>query len=102
MSATLVVTHEVDFGIELRRGPFDVLLDGSVVGSAKNHERVESPVAPGRHSLQMRRGRYCSRLQTFEAVDGEVVRFSSHGARIWPLWLASFVKPSLAISLQRT
>lgn len=36
----LSVTWEVGFGIELRRGRFEVLVDGNGVGSLANHETV--------------------------------------------------------------
>ncbi len=101
MSATLKVTHELGFGIELRRGRFEVLVDGETVGSAENHETSETPLAPGHHTLRLRKGRYSSRAQSFEAADGEVVGFRSHGARIWPTYVASIFIPNLAISLRR-
>ena len=101
MSATLKVTHELGFGIELRRGRFEVLVDGETVGSAENHETSETPLAPGHHTIRMRKGRYSSRDHSFEAADGEVVNFRSHGTRIWPLYVASIFIPNLAISLKR-
>lgn len=58
MPATLRLTRE-GTGIELRRGLFEIL------------------------------------------VDGQTVSFRCHGAMVWPRWLASFVKPDLAISLNR-
>ena len=46
-------------------------------------------------------GRYSSREKTFEALDGGDVNFLCHGIRIWPLYLASFFVPSLAIELRQ-
>jgi hypothetical protein len=34
-------------------------------------------------------------------ADGDVAAFRGHGAMVWPLWLASFVKPDWAIALMR-
>ena len=45
MSATLRVTHELNFGIELRRGQFEVLVDGKTVGSVEIHDTLETPLA---------------------------------------------------------
>jgi len=100
VSATLSLTRE-GFGIELRRGTFNVNLDGQSVGSSKWHETVEVPVEAGHHTLQIRAGRYSSREHSFDAADGETVNFRCHGALVWPLYVASIVKPDLAISLKR-
>jgi hypothetical protein len=102
VSATLSVIHEVGFGIELRRGRFEIDVDGKSLGSVEYHETSETPLEPGRHTIRMRKGRYSSRERSFEVADGEVVSFRCHGIRIWPLYLASIVIPSLAISLERT
>jgi hypothetical protein len=101
MSATLKVTRELSFGIELRRGRFEISVDGDDVGALDNHESVETPLEPGRHTVQIRHARYTSREQSFDAADGDVVSFRCHGTRIWPLWVASIFVPSLAISLKR-
>jgi hypothetical protein len=101
MPATLRVTHQADFGFELRRGRFDVVLDDKVVGSVELHETMKVQVEPGGHSVEMRKGRYRSRDESFAAADGEVVKFRCYGTRIWPLYAASFVVPRLAISLSR-
>jgi hypothetical protein len=100
VSATLRLTRD-GFGIELRRGTFDVTVDGSSVGSSQWHETVEVPVEPGLHTLRIRAGRYSSRDHSFDAVEGETVNFRCHGAMIWPLYVASIVKPDLAIQLKR-
>jgi hypothetical protein len=100
VSATLRLTRE-GVGIELRRGTFEVSVDGQSVGSLQYQETLERPVEPGHHTLRIRAGRYSSRDHAFEAADGEVVSFRCHGAMVWPRWLASFVRPDLAISLRR-
>jgi hypothetical protein len=88
-------------GIELWRGRFDVSVDGTNVGSLERNDTIETPVEPGQHTLLIRGGRYSSRPQSFDAADGEVVNFRCHGAEVWPRFVASLVKPDLAISLTR-
>ena len=59
MAATLKLTRE-GVGMELRRGTFDVLIDGDSVGSINWHDTVEVPVESGRHKIRIRAGRYSS------------------------------------------
>jgi len=100
VSATLRLTRE-GLGIELRRGQFQVSVDGKIVGSVKYGDTLETPVEPGHHTLQLRAGRYSSRDRTFDASDSEIVSFRCHGAMVWPRYVASLVRPDLAISLRR-
>jgi len=100
MSATLRLTRE-GFGVELMRGEFEIAVDGESVGSVKYGETVETPLEPGHHSLWIRKGRYSSGDCSFDAADSEVVSFRCHGAMIWPRFVASLVKPDLAISLRQ-
>jgi hypothetical protein len=100
MSATLRLIRE-GTGIELRRGPFEVQVDGSTVGSISSKGNVETPLAPGHHTLRIRSGRYSSQDHSFDVNDGEVVNFRTHGAMVWPRYVASIVKPDLAISLKQ-
>jgi len=100
MPATLKLTRKA-FGMELRRGTFDVLVDSTRVGSIELHDTFETSVEPGRHTLQVRKGRYSSGQLSFQVTDGDVIGFRCNGARIWPIWLVSFVVPSLALSLHR-
>ena len=100
MPGTLRLTPE-GFGVELRRGPFGVTLDGKVVARIERGDTTEAPLEPGHHSLRIRAGRFSSRPHTFDSADGEVVLFRCHGAMIWPRYVASIVKPDLAISLRR-
>jgi hypothetical protein len=62
---------------------------------------IEMPVEPGRHTLQIRNGRKSSRSKTFDAAEGEIVAFRCTGKSILPIFLVSFVIPSLALSLIR-
>jgi hypothetical protein len=100
MSAVLKLTRE-GVGVELRRGPFEILVDGAVVSSIKRHETVETPLEPGHHTLRLRSGRYSSADRPFDVSDDEIVNFRGHGAMVWPRYVASIVKPDLAISLRR-
>lgn len=100
MTATLRLTRE-GFGVELRRGRFEVLVDDRGIGSIDYGAAVETSVEPGHHTLRLRAGRYSSLDHSFDAADGDVIRFQCHGAMVWPRWAASFVKPDLAISLKR-
>lgn len=100
MSATLRLVRE-GFGTELRRGRFDVTVDGQTVGSLDYQETVEAPVDPGHHTLHIRRGRYSSLARSFDVSDGETAAFRCHGAMVWPRFVASLMKPDLAISLRR-
>lgn len=100
MSATLRLVRE-GFGIELRRGRFDVNVDGLSVGSLEYHDTIESSIDPGPHTLRIQHGRYSSQVQSFDVSDGETVTFRCHGAMVWPRFVASLVKPDLAISLRR-
>jgi hypothetical protein len=88
-------------GIELRRGPFDVTLDGTVVARIERGDAMDAPLGSGRHRLRIRAGRYSSRSHDFESTDGHVIEFRCHGAMLWPRYVASIVKPDLAISLHR-
>ena len=99
MSATLRLTRE-GAGIELRRGRFQALVDGKNVGSLDRHETVETPLDPGAHTLRVEVGRYSSRDYPFDVAEGQVVNFRCHGAMVWPRYVASIVKPDLAISLK--
>jgi hypothetical protein len=98
VSATLRMTRE-GIGIELRRGSFDVTVDGTSVGSLAYGQTLETPVEPGRHTLRVRAGRYSSLDRSFDATDGQVVSFRCHGAMMWPRFVASLVRPDLGISV---
>ena len=100
MSATLRLTHKA-IGVEVRRAPYEILLDGERVGSVDMNDTFEAPVEPGRHTLKLRSGRNSSRTRTFDAADGEVVGFRCTGKNLLPIFLLSFVVPSLALTLRR-
>jgi hypothetical protein len=98
MSATLKATHKA-IGVEVRRGAYDVVVDGERVGSVEMNDTVEIPIESGHHTLQVRDGRNSSRTLPFEAAEGQVVAFRCTGKRFLPIFLASFVVPRLALSL---
>jgi hypothetical protein len=100
MSATLRVVRE-GFGIELRRGRFEVNVDGQSVGELEYRDAVETPVEPGHHTLRISTGRYSSLDKTFDVAEGDMANFRCHGASWWPRFVASLIKPDLAISLRR-
>jgi hypothetical protein len=98
MAATLKMTHKA-IGAEVRRGTYDILVDAQRAGSVDMNATTEIPVEPGRHTLQLRSGRNSSRVRTFEAADGQTVAFRCTGKSFLPIFLASFVVPSLALQL---
>jgi hypothetical protein len=100
MTATLKMTHKA-IGVEVRRGTYDIVVDGRPAGSVDMNDTVEIPVEAGRHTLQIRSGRNSSRTQSFEAADGQTVAFRCTGKSFLPVFLASFVVPSLALQLRR-
>ena len=77
MSATLKLTHRA-IGAEVRRGTYDVVLDGEGVGSVKMNDTFETPVEPGRHTLQVRNGRKSSRTKAFDAKRRRNRRLPMH------------------------
>jgi hypothetical protein len=100
MSATLKLTHKT-IGVEVRRGTYDAMVDGKRAGSVELNETIDIPVEAGRHTLRIRSGRNSSRTKTFDVAEGETVAFRCGGKNILPIFLLSFVVPSLALSLRR-
>jgi len=101
VTATLRLTHTA-IGAEVRRGTYDVVVDGQRAGSVDMNDTIEIPVQPGRHTLQVRSGRNSSRSETFDAADSQTVAFRCTGKSFLPIFLASFFVPSLALQLRRT
>jgi hypothetical protein len=100
VSATLQLTHKA-IGAEVRRGSYDVVLDGERVGAVDMNDTFETSIGAGRHTLQVRDGGSSSRTKTFDAADGDTVAFRCTGKSILPIFLLSFVVPSLRLSLVR-
>lgn len=100
VSATLKITHKA-IGAEVRRGTYDIFVDGKRSGSVEMNSTIEIPVDSGRHALQIRDGRKSSSIEIFDAVEGDVIAFRCTGKRFLPIFLASFVVPKLALKLVR-
>ena len=100
MTATLKMTHKA-IGAEVRRGTYDIMVDGQRAGSVEMNDTTEIPVEPGRHTLQIRSGRNSSQTRTFEAAESQTVAFRCTGKSFLPIFLASFVVPGLALQLRR-
>jgi len=100
MSATLKLTHKT-IGAEVRRGTYDAVVGGTRAGTLELNQTIDIPVEAGRHTLQVRNGRNSSRTKTFDVAEGEIVSFRCSGKSILPVFLLSFVVPSLALSLTR-
>ena len=102
MPATLKVTQEAFTNpAGIMRGTFEVVVDGKSAGSIKWHESIEAPVEPGDHTLQVRKGRYSSRVKDFAAAEDEIVAFRCNRRRHPLILAAALAAPSLAISLTR-
>lgn len=100
MPATLKLTHK-SIGVEVRRDSYEVMVDGVRVGSVEMNRTFEMPLEPGEHTLQVRSDRKSSATKTFDAGGGCVIAFRCTGKRLLPLFLASFIVPSLALALVR-
>ena len=101
MSPTVVLERETAAVVEIRRKPFQIVLDGSPAGTINRNQTVELPIEPGRHTLQVRDGRYSSHTQSFDAAGGTTVRFRCNGAILWPQYVASLVVPTIGLKLKR-
>ena len=107
MSATLKVTHKA-IGAEVRRGVYDVVLDGERVGSVEMNNTFDQLIPAGQHTLKVRNGRNSSGTKDFDAAEGEIVAFRCSGKGRVPIpglgafaFLLSFLFPGLALSLHR-
>ncbi len=100
MSATFTLKRQGTV-MELRREPLEIALDGTTAGSISRRGTFETSIEPGHHSLQVRAGRYSSQAESFDVADGDAVNFRCYGGRLWPVYLLSFVVPSLALLLKR-
>jgi hypothetical protein len=100
MPATLKLTHKT-IGAEVRRGAYDVVVDGGRAGSVEMNQTIEISLEPGRHTLRVLNGRNSSSTETFDAAEGEVVTYRATGKRLLPIFLASFFVPKLALKLVR-
>lgn len=88
-------------GIGAQSQQWDITIDGTVVGSIANRETVEVAVAPGHHTLRLGSDRRRSAERLFDVAQDEVVAFTCHGPRYWPVFLAALVRSDLWITLRR-
>jgi hypothetical protein len=100
MSATLKLAHKT-IGAEIRRGTYEAVVDGKPAGTFELNQTIAIPIESGRHTVQVRSGRNSSRIKIVDVADGETVSFRCSGKSILPIFLLSFVVPSLALSLTR-
>ena len=100
MAATLEVTHKA-IGAEVRRAPYDVVVDGTRVGSVEMNGTITIEIEPGLHTVRVRSGRNSSAARTFQAGEGETVAYRCTGKRFLPIFLASFLIPRLSLTLVR-
>lgn len=101
MSATVTLERATKGIVELRRSPFEIILDGSAAGSIDRGETVELPVEAGPHTLRVRSGRYSSRALSFDADDISNLHFRCNGAILWPRYIASLLVPTIGLKLKR-
>ncbi|MGD0852318.1 MAG: hypothetical protein ABSA07_03055 [Acidimicrobiales bacterium] len=100
MTASLKMTHKA-IGVEVRRSTYDIVVDGHSAGSLEMNDSTVIPIEAGRHTVQIRSGRNSSRTKTFDVADNQTVAFRCTGKSFLPIFLASFVIPSLALQLRR-
>ncbi len=101
MSSTLTLKREATGAMELRRGPFEIILDGTSVGSIDRLQTVELSVQPGSHRLQVKIGRYSSPAKTFNAAEGTNITFRCNSAILWPQYVASLFAPTIGLRLHQ-
>lgn len=99
MAATLRLVRQ-GMGLELRRHPFEVTVDGKEVASLKPNDSVEQQLDPGAHTLRIQSGQM-SKSVSFDVGDDDMAAFRCHGPMMWPRALLSFLVPSLGITLRR-
>jgi hypothetical protein len=101
MTSTLQLTRTFG-GVTDSKGKWQILIDGTAVGSIDPKQTVELPVEPGHHTLRVKRSeRFLSRERSFDAADEQVVSFWCRSQLLWPMYVASLIKPDLWISLRR-
>ena len=100
MTATLRLTRRWGGVTDLKK--WEIIIDGTAVGSIDRRQTAQIPVEPGRHTLRVQSSpRFLSRERSFEADDEETVSFSCRSQMLWPMYIAALVKPDLWISLKQ-
>ncbi len=100
MTATLKVTHKA-LGVEVRRGAYEIVVDGVSVGNVKMNHTTSVSISAGRHTLQVRHRRTSSRPVSFDAIDGQLIAYRCTGKSFLPVFLLSFVIHGMALQLRR-
>jgi hypothetical protein len=101
MTATLQLTRTFG-GVTDGKGKWQILIDGTAVGSIDPKQTVELPVEPGHHTLRVERSeRFLSCERSFDGADEQVVSYSCHSQLLWPMYLAALIKPDLWIILKQ-
>ncbi len=101
MSSALTLERAASGAIELRRGAFEIVLDGNPAGSIDRNQTVELQLEPGPHTLQVKAGRYSSHAQSFDAADGTNIHFRCNSSIWWPRFIASLFLPTVGLKLQQ-
>ncbi len=101
MSSTLTLERAATTAIELRRRPFEIILDDNPAGSIDRNQTVELQVEPGPHRLHVKSGRYSSHPQSFDAAEGTNIHFRCNSSLWWPRYLASLFVPTIGVKLKR-
>jgi hypothetical protein len=101
MSSTLTLERASTVAAELRRGSFEIILDGKPAGSIERHQTVELQVEPGPHTLQVKAGRYSSPARNFDTADRTNISFRCNGAILWPQYVASLFVPTIGLRLHQ-
>lgn len=99
--SSLILKRETTVAVELRRRPFEIILDGKPAGTIARRQTVELEVGPGAHTLAVKAGRYSSPTQEFEAGPDTEIHFRCNGAILWPRYVASLFAPKLGLHLSR-
>ena len=101
MGATLKLTHKA-IGVEVRRGTYDIVVDGQRAGSLEMNDTIEIPIEPGRHTLQSSQWPKLQPNSDLRSPPRAKPSPSDAPERVFlPIFLASFVVPSLALQLRR-
>ena len=98
-TATLQLSRRWGRATERKR-EWQIVMDGTTVGSIANQTRIEIPVEAGHHTLQLSSQKHLSPQRHFQAADGGDISFSCHGLALWPMYAAALFKPDLWILAQ--
>jgi len=92
MVATLRLTHK-SIGVEVRRGPYDIVVDGQRAGSLDMNDTIEIPIASGGHTLQVAVVEIPAEFRPSTPPKAKP-SLPMHRKSFLPIFLASFVVPA--------